>query len=602
MCGLARLRRNWRTWASLALIVALAGGIALGFVVGGRRTDTAYASFASAHREADILVFGDGSRRSLVYFSRVAKLPGVLASAVAYGYNTPSTVALLSLDGRYGSVVNSPKVLVGRLPRRGDPTEAAVNFTYANTDHLRVGQSISEVFVGYRATGRRLRVTLRVVGITAMPGAFPPLVPGQGFEIILSPSFFTTYGQKLGDPGTLLAVRLKGGSSSAAAFRTEMGRTSRGSPPSATSVGPQTANVERSIHLQAVALDSMGICLALIAGLLLAQLISRQSSLESVDNKTLASVGLSRNQLTAVDLGRNAGIGLIGAVAASVVAVAVSPVFPLGIARTAEPTRASQLTGPSSGPVLSRCSAWSLSWASSQAGVTRRLGHADTLEALSGSRPIGARVTSRLGLQPPAGVGVSMALDPGRGRSVVPVRATLSALVVALATLAAAATFSASATHLLATPRLYGWNWDVRVTDYYDGPGSMVLVPRLRADPWLADIAVVSTGVPLSVNGHDVDGLAIQDVKGHIGVVMLNGRTPTGQDDDVADNLNPIGRVFYSASTLICTPASLSQEVGAGLGAQAGESRLSDVAKTAGFSSFRRATETPFNLVFEGRP
>jgi SAM-dependent methyltransferase len=73
-------------------------------------------------------------------------------------------------------------------------------------------------------------------------------------------------------------------------------------------------------------------------------------------------------------------------------------------------------------------------------------------------------------------------------------------------------------------------------------------------------------------------------------------------NDDVADNLNPIGRVFYSASTLICTPASLSQEVGAGLGAQAGESRLSEVAKAAGFSSFRRATETPFNLVFEGRP
>ncbi|MGA8296641.1 MAG: class I SAM-dependent methyltransferase [Acidimicrobiales bacterium] len=73
-------------------------------------------------------------------------------------------------------------------------------------------------------------------------------------------------------------------------------------------------------------------------------------------------------------------------------------------------------------------------------------------------------------------------------------------------------------------------------------------------------------------------------------------------NDDIAENLNPIGRVFYSASTLICTPASLSQEVGAGLGAQAGESRLREVAEAAGFSSFRRATETPFNLVFEGRP
>ncbi|MFI5035323.1 MAG: class I SAM-dependent methyltransferase [Acidimicrobiales bacterium] len=73
-------------------------------------------------------------------------------------------------------------------------------------------------------------------------------------------------------------------------------------------------------------------------------------------------------------------------------------------------------------------------------------------------------------------------------------------------------------------------------------------------------------------------------------------------NDDVADNLNPIGRVFYAASTLICTPASLSQEVGAGLGAQAGERRLREVADAAGFSSFRRATETPFNLVLEGRP
>ena len=73
-------------------------------------------------------------------------------------------------------------------------------------------------------------------------------------------------------------------------------------------------------------------------------------------------------------------------------------------------------------------------------------------------------------------------------------------------------------------------------------------------------------------------------------------------NDDVTENLNPIGRVFYSVSTLVCTPASLSQEVGAGLGAQAGEGRLREVAKEAGFSSFRRATETPFNLVLEGRP
>jgi 2-polyprenyl-3-methyl-5-hydroxy-6-metoxy-1,4-benzoquinol methylase len=73
-------------------------------------------------------------------------------------------------------------------------------------------------------------------------------------------------------------------------------------------------------------------------------------------------------------------------------------------------------------------------------------------------------------------------------------------------------------------------------------------------------------------------------------------------NDDTAGNLNPVGRVFYSVSTLVCTPASLSQEVGTALGAQAGETRLRDVVTAAGFTRFRRAAETPFNLVLEARP
>ncbi len=73
-------------------------------------------------------------------------------------------------------------------------------------------------------------------------------------------------------------------------------------------------------------------------------------------------------------------------------------------------------------------------------------------------------------------------------------------------------------------------------------------------------------------------------------------------NDKAEDNHNPVGRVYYSASTIICTPASRSQEVGLGLGAQAGESRLREVVVEGGFSQFRRATETPFNLVLEARP
>jgi SAM-dependent methyltransferase len=73
-------------------------------------------------------------------------------------------------------------------------------------------------------------------------------------------------------------------------------------------------------------------------------------------------------------------------------------------------------------------------------------------------------------------------------------------------------------------------------------------------------------------------------------------------NDRTEDNLNPIGRVFYSASTLLCTPASLDQEVGLALGAQAGEARTRQVVTEGGFTRFRRATETPFNLIYEARP
>lgn len=72
--------------------------------------------------------------------------------------------------------------------------------------------------------------------------------------------------------------------------------------------------------------------------------------------------------------------------------------------------------------------------------------------------------------------------------------------------------------------------------------------------------------------------------------------------DRLEDNLNPVGRLFYSASTVLCTPNSKSQEVGLALGAQAGENRLRDVVSQGGFSRFRRASETPFNIVFEARP
>jgi SAM-dependent methyltransferase len=116
--------------------------------------------------------------------------------------------------------------------------------------------------------------------------------------------------------------------------------------------------------------------------------------------------------------------------------------------------------------------------------------------------------------------------------------------------------------------------------------------------------------------GRDYDFIAffdcLHDMGDPVGVASYVRKTlaPDGSlmivepyaNDRLEENLNPVGRMFYSASTLICTPASLSQEVGLALGAQAGEARMREVLTNGGFTRFRRATETPFNLVFEARP
>ncbi|HEY9314078.1 class I SAM-dependent methyltransferase [Williamsia sp.] len=99
-------------------------------------------------------------------------------------------------------------------------------------------------------------------------------------------------------------------------------------------------------------------------------------------------------------------------------------------------------------------------------------------------------------------------------------------------------------------------------------------------------------GDPVGALKHSRDALAPD------GAIML---VEPFANDRLSDNLNPVGRMYYAASTLICTPSSLDQEVGAGLGAQAGEHRLAQIAADAGLTQFRRATETPFNLVLEAK-
>ncbi|MHC2485611.1 class I SAM-dependent methyltransferase [Rhizobium leguminosarum] len=148
----------------------------------------------------------------------------------------------------------------------------------------------------------------------------------------------------------------------------------------------------------------------------------------------------------------------------------------------------------------------------------------------------------------------------------------------------------------------------------YHGP-SIERAKAAAKDAGVSDRVTFQQGSAAEFPGRGYDMVAMFDCLHDMGDPVGAGRHvketlgPNGTwlivepfaNDHLKDNLNPVGRVYYGASTMICTPASLSQEVGLGLGAQAGEMKLRKVALDAGFTHFRRATETPFNMVFEVR-
>jgi SAM-dependent methyltransferase len=150
--------------------------------------------------------------------------------------------------------------------------------------------------------------------------------------------------------------------------------------------------------------------------------------------------------------------------------------------------------------------------------------------------------------------------------------------------------------------------------DYHDKSVEAARESAKRAD--VADRVTFEVSKAKEFPGKDYDFVAVFDCLHDMGDPVgaaAHVRQSLAEDgtwmivepfanDALKDNLNPVGRVYYSFSTLLCTPCSRSQEVGLCLGAQAGEKRIREVVGAAGFNRFRRATETPFNIVYEARP
>lgn len=552
----AVLRSRLRSWLGLAGLVGLVAGLVIAAAAGARRTDSAYERFLDRQRAADVFVdnYPDPGVGT-VDPEAVERLPQVASSARAAFFFVGETGAVAPADSRLGRDINRLKLLEGRLPARDRVDEMAVGFERARLLGWRVGTTVPLIEPQYAADAKRAgvrNVRLRVVGIVAGPGDFPPLQTGEP-SIHLTAAFYRAYtGTPLFDEGAGQAViaRLRRGAADVPAFQAGVDRLAGGKPSAVSDEAQRNENTRRSLDLQAGALWLLAGLLALTGLVVLSQALARQAFLEAAERETLRAIGMTRRQLYAVGLLSAVAVGAVGVAIAVGLALALSPLAPLGdLARKAEPEPGLSIDvavfaiGAAATIVLTALLAAPAAWMAARSGSERRAG-----AAAAGSRV--AALVAHLGAGTPVVTGVRMALEPGRGRSAVPVRTAIAGVTIGVTAFAAALTFGASSTHLLDTPRLYGWNWDLALTNYNSGPDLGRLRTAFAREPAIEGVSVGDLGIPLDVNGRRVGGIALEPVRGRVlppviegrapdspGEVMLGGRTMRALDVDIGDTV-----------------------------------------------------------------
>ena len=284
------------------------------------------------------------------------------------------------------------------------------------------------------------------------------------------------------------------------------------------------------MHPSVGALTVFALVIALTGLLLVGQAIARQTFLDSVDHPTLRALGFGRAQLVVTTMLRGAVVAVTAAVLAVVIAVAASPLTPIGVARSIEPDPGLSFDGAVLGLgflgvlvavlALVALPAWWYTRAS-----RFRAGDQPPV------RP--SRLAGWLGVSGApavAGTGVRMALEPGRGRTAVPVRTTIVGAALAVATVVAALVFASSLDHLVSTPRLYGWSWDVRVETAGDTAAAAGALHTEVGDAMRSSkgVSAFSDTVisRLSVDGVTVTALGVAPVKGRVEPTIVAGHAP----------------------------------------------------------------------------
>jgi ABC-type lipoprotein release transport system permease subunit len=499
-------------------MIGVFGGATIATAAGARRTDSAYPRFLAESNPFDQFLLGvslDDESADPVTPESLATIPEVrtvIRSEFFYTMDEDSLIG--SVDDRLGRSFNAVNVIDGHLPERAD--ELAVPVAIAEEHGYRVGQTITIPFAALGPTGEPVPVPMRmkVAAIIAAPGEFPPY-GDLGPPVIHLTSAFVRANQDRVYHDRYFLVWLKKGTADLTAFREGLRTKFGGRPAIGYAQSALTKNVVRSFHLQATSLWLFGACLAIVAMLVLGQTLGRQALTEGVEYPALRALGLTRRELTILGFCRASMLTVAGVFVAVPIAILLSPLAPRGLARAAEPHPGFAFDATAIGLGALFAIVALLVFAALPIVRAARLA-----AALGGSQEAtervsrGAAVATRAGASAPAVIGIRLALEPGRGRTAVPVRATIVGVALAVAAVVVALGFGASLNHLLETPRLYGVTWSalVRYAGDADSPGIepfRAAMERARHVPGVEIAGLASPGVPFFVDGVQADGMGL---------------------------------------------------------------------------------------------
>src|SRR5215468_5991764 len=477
-------RRRWRSLIILALLVAVATATVLTAVAGARRGQSAYDRLWARTLPATATVlpnqpgFDWAVVRALPEVRALTMFPVVFGFAV--GCCPGAGTGFPPADTEFTRTIERPVILAGRLfnPSRAD--EVVVTPKFAATYGKRVGDTLTLHLASPRqvdaqydgSTGPPLGPTIRarIVGVGRTPWGIDADSPGQTGGVLASPALFTHYrADVIGTSGRAYInalVRLNGGAAAIPAFRADLaavtGRSDIDVWNNRANFGEPTRKVT---GYEAACLLAFALAALVAAFFLVGQSVARYTSATVVDLRVMQAVGMTRRQAVASASAAPFLAGVAGATAGVAGAIVASRWMPIGLAAIFEPHPGVDVdwlvlgTGWAIAPLLVLAGSAAAAATALTAGRRRR----------AQRRSAAAAAAARAGLPVPAVIGARFALEPGRGRSAVPVRPALVGAIAGVLGVLAAFTFSAGVSDAAANPVRFGQTWQLSAFFGFNG-------------------------------------------------------------------------------------------------------------------------------------